>query len=321
MSLWSIIAETWQNTPAAVQTIITAAFGTFVGAFLTSRSQTKRRVVDELKAVHAARALCFSITNRALALKRQQIIAMRQRYDEAVAAFQAHERGVLELPLDLQTVSQVKFPDAVLERIVFEKCAIGAKALAAVVAVSGAVDDLRNAIDFRNSLISEFRERRSEMTELERIQLYVGATRAGEVDKRFATNIQALSQYTDDCIFFSVLLSKELMQYGNSLHFRNRFKFRLGVPKLLPVDWTIAEEARLIPDDAEFANWTAGFRRPPTTWERFGAWIKGFANREASPVDERAVERGKPKPFRTLGRTGYRKRSKGPHSTFVDHKK
>jgi hypothetical protein len=242
---------------------------------LTSRSQAKRRVVDELKAVHAARAVCFSITNRAIALKQQQIIPMKQRYEKAVAAFQAHQRGMLDLPLNLQDLSQLKFPDAVLERIVFEKCAVGAKALAAAAALSGAIDDLRNTIDFRNGLVSEFRKGRAEMTELDRIQLYVGAPTAVEVDRRFATNVEALSHYTDDCIYFSLLLSKELMDYGTSLRSRNRFKFRLGVPKFLPVDWTKANQAKLIPDESQYANWVAGFKRPSSRRERFRAWIKG----------------------------------------------
>jgi hypothetical protein len=136
MSLWSTAAETWRNTPAPVKTIVTAALGTIIGAWLASRSQAKRRVVDELKAVYAARALCFSITNRALALKRQSIRPRKQRHDEAVIAFFAHQRGPLEVSLDLQTISQLKFPDATLERIVFEKCAVGVKALAAVTSLS-----------------------------------------------------------------------------------------------------------------------------------------------------------------------------------------
>jgi hypothetical protein len=133
----------------------------------------------------------------------------------------------------------------------FEKCTVGAKALAAVVALTGVIDSLKNSIDFRNDLISEFRQRRTAMTELDRIQFYVGASKAGEVDSRFVTNIQALSRYRDDCIFFSMLLADELMHYCNSLRSRNRLKFRLGVPRLLPADWTIAKKAHFIPDAAE----------------------------------------------------------------------
>ena len=227
MSIWSAVAETWRNTPAPLHTIITAAFGSLIGAWLASRSQAKRRVVDELRAVHTAHALCFSIINRALSLKGLQIRPMKERHDRAVAAFQGHQRGPLELALDLQTISQHKFPEAALEKIVFEKCEAGARALVSVAALSGAIDDLRNSIDYRNGLISEFREQRDKMTELDRIQLYVGAPKAGEVDARFVSNVQALSKQTDDCIFFSMFLAGELMRYGSVLHSRNRLRYRL----------------------------------------------------------------------------------------------
>jgi hypothetical protein len=42
---------------------------------------------------------------------------MKQRHDEAVAAFQAHQQGQIKLALDLQVLSQLKFPDDVLERV------------------------------------------------------------------------------------------------------------------------------------------------------------------------------------------------------------
>jgi hypothetical protein len=244
---------------------------------------------------------------------------MKERHDQAVAAFQGHQRGPLELALDLQTISQHKFPEAALEKIVFEKCEAGARALVSVAALSGAIDDLRNSIDYRNGLISEFREQRDKMTELDRIQLYVGAPKAGEVDARFVSNVQALSKQTDDCIFFSMFLAGELMRYGSVLHSRNRLRYRLGVQKLLPVDWTIAQEANLLPNEAEYANWVAGFKRPRSRWERFRSWVRGIKT-EASVSPQTRIAPNKPKPFRNLGRTGYRKRSKSAHSTFVDHK-
>jgi hypothetical protein len=312
----STVAETWRNTPAPLQTIVTAAFGTLIGAWLVSRSQAKRRVVDELRAVHIAHALCFSIINRALALKQQQIRPMKERHDEAVAAFQARQRP-LELAIDLETISQIKFPEAALEKIIFEKCTIGARALVSVTALSGAIDDLRNSIDFRNSLISEFREQRNKMTDLDRIQLYVGAPKAGEVDARFVSNVQALSKQTDDCLFFSRLLAAELVQYGNVLRSRYKLRYRLGVSKLSPIDWTKAQEANLIPDEAEFTNWLASFKRPSSRWERFCGWVKGVKAEVVLP--ETRIAPSQPKPFCTLGRIGYRKRSKSAHSTFLDH--
>jgi hypothetical protein len=272
------VGETWGKTPVPVQTILVAAVGTFVGAWLTSRSQAKRRVVDELKAAHAAYNLCFSIINRALALKFQIVRPMKERYDEAVASYQAHRKGMLELPLDLQTLSQVKFPGELLEKIVFEKCEIGAKGLAAVVALMGTIDDLRNSIDLRNELISDFRVKNDSMNELQRIQFYVGAPQKGQIDSRFAHNIKALFKQTDDCIFFGTILADELLRSGNRLHSRNRFKYRLGISSLVPADWSKAKDAGLVPDETEYAKWTGGFKRPLTRWrwQRIWRWFQNW---------------------------------------------
>jgi hypothetical protein len=317
MSLWSIVAETWRNTPAPIKTAATAAFGLVIGAWLTGRAQAKRRMIEELNALRAATAVCFSITNRALSLKRQIVRPMKERHDQAVAAFQTHQKGLLELALDLQTVSQLKFPSDVLERLVFEKTNIGEKGLAVSVALSGAIDDLRNSIGLRNELISEFREQREKMTELQRIELYVGVPRTGEIDRRFGQNVQALYSQTDDCIFFSMLLADELRKYNNAVHSRNRFRFRLGRSKLLPADWTIAREAKLIPDESAYADWSRGFRRPPTTWERLVGWIKDVFRISSGDAPEPVSDGTR----NTLGRAHHRRRSKVPHSTFIDHKK
>jgi len=167
----SYVGQIWTSTPGPVQTIIVAAFGTLVAAWLTSRSQEKRRVIEELKAIHAAYALCFTIANKALAMKRQHIRPMKQHYDDVVSIFDTHAEnpvGPLVLDLDLRTLSQPRFASETLERIVFEKCSLGHRGLAAVVWVKDATDDLRMSIDYRNDLIADFK-RRLPATEEEKI--------------------------------------------------------------------------------------------------------------------------------------------------------
>jgi len=275
MSIWSIIAETWRNTPAPVQTIITVAFGTLIGAWITSRAQSKHRVIDELKAVRAAHFLCFAITNKALALKSQHVKQMKERYDQANESYYNHQpnQGApLTLRLDLQTLNPVTFPSDVLLRSVFEKTALGPKGLAALVTMSGAIDDLKLSIDYRNNLIAEFKKTPL-ATPKEKIEFYLGVpTSSGEIDERFKGNISALFEQVENCIFFSKLLADELLTYGNSIRSRNKWKYRLGIPRLLPADWQIAKEANLLPDEAAFSNWYRGFETQPTRWERFCAW-------------------------------------------------
>ena len=102
-----------------MRTILVAGVGTIVGAWVTSRSQTKRRILDELRAITAARALCFSVTNRAMGLKRRHVRPLKQRFEQALINFQNRRAGaVVEIMLDMNELSRVKFPDAVLERVV-----------------------------------------------------------------------------------------------------------------------------------------------------------------------------------------------------------
>jgi hypothetical protein len=175
----TLTTDTWHNTPAIVKTIITAAFGTLIGAGLTSRSQAKRRIVGELKAIHAAYTICFSIVNKALAIKRQHIQPMSIKYEADVSTYDAwkeNPRGPLNLELDLRTLSRLRFANAALEHTVFEKCSLGHMGLAAALSLEDAADDLNLSIDYRNNLVTDF-QKNPPATHDDRIAFYVGAYR------------------------------------------------------------------------------------------------------------------------------------------------
>jgi hypothetical protein len=266
----SLTTETWQSTPAAVKTIVTAAFGTLIGAWLTSRSQAKRRVVEELKAIHAAYTVCFSILNKALAIKRQHIRPMTIQFETTVAAYDAwmeNPQNRLNVELDLRTLSKLRFANAALERTVFEKCSLGHKGLAAALSLEDAADDLNSSIEYRNNLVADF-QKNPPPNQLERIAFYVGAYRDDKVDLRFTNNVEALLHQVDDCIFFGMLLSEELYKLERKLRSRNRWKYRLEVPRQHPADWTLARNEDLIPDKSQYADWLRGFKKPPSIWDR-----------------------------------------------------
>jgi hypothetical protein len=72
-------------------TFFTAAFGAFAGAFAASLSQNKRAIIAELNALSAAHALCVSIANRFLALKKQHVRPMKDDFDRISAAYRNHQ--------------------------------------------------------------------------------------------------------------------------------------------------------------------------------------------------------------------------------------
>ena len=270
-SFLAVIVESWHHTPGPVKAIVIAAFGALIGAFLTSRSQAKRRVVEELRAIHAAYTISLAIVNKALAVKRQHLRPMKRKYESDLATYDEwmeRPRGPIRIEMDLRTISKLRFANAVLERTVFEKISLGHKGLAAVLSLEDATDDLNTSIEYRNGLIVDFQKNAPPEQE-DRIAFYVGAYRDGKVDARFSDNIDALAHQADDCIYFGTLLSEELLRRERSVRTRNWWKYRLAeVPRQYPADWTVARTAGLLPDASQYADWQKGFKKPPTVWNR-----------------------------------------------------
>lgn len=276
------LAETVRHLlgPNYFGTLVAGAFGAFAGAYATSRRETKAAIVAQLNSVSAARALCFSICNRYLALKRQhvrptwdQYCLGRQRLLDAQQAFRAGDRlRVLEYQADLRTIQHVWVPTQTLERQVFEKTSIRGRGLAAAVDLIGAIDSLAKALDARDNLIEEIRSK-SPVPRHELAATYFGLAVDGVTDDRFRSNMEGIYRITDDCIFFSQILADDLFEYGQRLRRRYAWRYRLGVPKLKPEDWGFARNEGLLPDHQEYANWLRGFVRAPSRVTRFRDWL------------------------------------------------
>ena len=120
---WQSLSETAKQFIASdlFRVMVAGAFGAFFGAWgaqrAINRNQTKQAVVTELNSVRAALMLCYSICNQFAALKKQQVLPLRNRY---VEARQAHDEFlkaakthigppplVYELRADLQTITPV----------------------------------------------------------------------------------------------------------------------------------------------------------------------------------------------------------------------
>jgi hypothetical protein len=270
--------------PNVFGTLVSAGFGAFAGAWVASRRETKRSVTTELNSINAARALCFSICNKFLNLKGQHILNLHREYnmdrEKVIATDGAARAGVAVTPidvrLDMQTLTPIWLPTQTLERLIFEKISIRGRALVAAVEVVSCIDALEKSIAYRNALVAEFQDQ-SGLAERQRMDRHFGLpSPTGAVDERFASNITALYNQIDDCIFFSRVLADDLFQYGSVLRKRFAWRYRLGAPKPVPDDWTIAEQNGLLPANGKYANWLRAFRTPPTRAQRLRKWLHSF---------------------------------------------
>ncbi|MGY4352161.1 hypothetical protein ACVWXM_008654 [Bradyrhizobium sp. GM7.3] len=279
----------WSQFPEVARSLLGAGIGVLFGAWITSRAQTKRTIVAELHSLRSADALTFAIANKALALKKQHVRPMEEAFKAALAyhaAFLINPRGPLTIQIDLRSLSQLKFSEQSLEKIVLERCFLGGEAIATLVAVLDAVADLRASIDLRNELVKEFRAT-PPSGHKEKVERYLGLRAKSEQDERIRHNGFALLDQTNDCIFFAARLGEIVRRAENKLRRRAGWRYWLPGRRLKAVRWDMARD--LLPDEADYVKWTSGFVQDRSWIVRaaLGAWRFLF-NRVYRPIKGRA---------------------------------
>jgi hypothetical protein len=263
-------------------TFFTAAFGAFAGAFAASRAHNKRTIVAELNALNAAHELSVAMANIILALKRQNVVPLKENFEQIKAAYANHETmvksgaqfGPFHFTADLRFLTLPATPQVALEKMIFEKTLARGRALAALVTLVGAIDTLDSAIKERNEMV-ENRRTTANWNDKERLEFFLGLRSAtGIIDERFPTNIAAIVTQTDDCIFYAKTLATDLARYANNLRWKASWFYLLRVPKIHEANWSYPEKMGLMPNDDDFGNWLRGFPAQPTRWQRFRALFK-----------------------------------------------
>jgi hypothetical protein len=152
----------------------------------------------------------------------------------------------------------------VLQKQLFENLSIGGRPLATMAALEQATDSLGASMVERNQLITRYQT--EGQTGPAFIPIYFGLRQPnGVTDQRYAATLDAIYAYTNDGIFFSDLLSRDLTAYGKRL--AERYKNSTGeeASKISEINQTNAEQASLMPNKDEYANWLSGFILYPDT--------------------------------------------------------
>lgn len=150
-------------------------------------------------------------------------------------------------------------PIDVLRTLVFEKISATGRPLVLVATLVGVVASLENTINKRNGLIERFQGFGPE-GETQLPAFYFGLPYGpGHVSTEFPDTVKALHSQTDDVIFFSEQLGKDLMTHGNRILDQYRKIAKVKEEKISSADFTVARNLGLMPDDANYTDWLRGF--------------------------------------------------------------
>jgi hypothetical protein len=264
---------------ACVTAFASAFAGAYGAQFIVNRTEHKRRLLEEIRCTNAATIVAFSITNSFCALKNQHVRSLKNNFDKQRNEHETFGRekaqGYLpsqqqfEIQADFQTLAPVQVPIELLHTFLFEKVSVTGLPLMAVVTLSQCIDGLNTSLDKRNDFVAESKKR-SPIPHGELESIYFGAPdKNGRIDRTYPDTIDAISSYTDDCIFFSKLLGDVLMEHGRKL---GKLYGRKS-PRIHKLDFTKAEKNGLIPDKNVYANWLNMFKELKPS-ERKSVWFR-----------------------------------------------
>jgi hypothetical protein len=278
---------TWCYIKDIANSNFTAALaGAMAGALAAQKIARSGRLRDEFtKELHnsnSAIALTVSCASLGMALKKQHIINLKKSYDEDIDNFDAFKKKInnKDLPANsiftikpnLITLHTLSTPISTILEIVLNRLSISGRGIAAASALSNAIQNLNQALSSRNEMISNFKAK--QFPEGASFQnLYLGIEYGDNtLNTEYPDIIKAIYDYTNDFIFFSVILCEDLQEHAKTITNRQKRGLNGTPPNTSMVDFSTPRKDGFIPSNAEYEKWLVGFptKKPEVkkSWRR-----------------------------------------------------
>ncbi|UFI05960.1 hypothetical protein [Roseibium aggregatum] len=255
---------------AATISLFSGAMGAFFGAvgaqFIATRSDKKRSIQLEINKTRSARAICFSICNQYLSLKKQHTKSLIEDYEksrlEVIEKLKKHLPN-FEMTINFEAnMHTLPFPHSLvkeLQNTLFLNVSLNEKSFSCLNALSSSIAALEETIKMRNEMISRWQNEKIDPMEF--AYSFLGIENKNGQDTKYKDTMEGIKQYLDDCIFFSSLLDSLLVQHHNKL-ISNKIYFLSKDTRMYKTIWVSKEHKDLIPDDSEYQDWLKGFVTP-----------------------------------------------------------
>lgn len=261
---------------AFTTSLVGALAGAFAGARAAQRiaesAKESENLLGQLRATNAAVTVAFTICNSFIQLKKQHIQAMYVGYNAQFAELQEfhRKRNAGEIPreqpfrfhADLRSVQLPLMPIEVLQRLVFDKLSVTGRPLALAATIAGTIDSLRDLMEKRAELVSQFRAI-PPGGHADTVALYFGLPYGdGRMSTEYKDTLEGVYNQVDNGIFFSELLCKDLKAFGDEALIKYKKLAKKTTESVGEIDFALARKDNLMPDESKFSDWLRGFVKP-----------------------------------------------------------
>lgn len=267
--------ERWLNSEI-FKSLVGSLAGAFAGAWAGARAvqrvadRAKRRDMlrEEVRNTNAAIALAHTAFNTFVNAKEQHILELKTAYDAQKAAVVAHHNGlqegaipagqVLIIGLNMKTIDVLRVRLDRLEDAVMAKLSTSGRPVPLVATLGQTLETLNLCIRTRNDLIKQMLAFTG--PEEEKLKFMFGLPRnGGVIDDTFGDLVRGAYSSTDDGIYFTWRLLRDLNEHGNVVRKRYLQEFRSPVPTISEVMFDKTREKGLLPDESKYEDWETAF--------------------------------------------------------------
>lgn len=259
------------NSPFTTS-LLGSLFGAIAGAWaaqrIVGRGKVREELTNEIRNTNVGIMLALSIANVSMALKKQHVKTLKETYDNQCRELEERKangaagqfQGPFSPLLDFRALDDISPPIVLLRELVFGRLSTTGRALPAVTAIEDGILNLNAVLARRNRQIERFKN--GDLPEgAEIVHMYFGIPYAdGHTNQEYGDTIKAIANYTDDIIFYSILLCGDLRSHGMLI--AEKYKRNVGgiVPKISDFDIKDAQASGLIPQDNDYESWLSGFQ-------------------------------------------------------------
>jgi hypothetical protein len=262
----------WQSLLAGLIALLAAIIAVIVTIRIErwkARAENKDELLTEIRVTNVATMVAFGVSNTLLSSKKQLIRPLKSQFEQqkeltkaAILKQQKGDGGVIEFHADFRMLPPLILPLPLLQGQIFEKLSVDKRPIALVTTLAQVCDGLNVSIVKRNQLIELYKT--SALPPNHIMALYFGFPfNGGQINQEYSDLMQAIYAQTDDVIFFSSQLSKELSEHGDRLAESFKKQFGGNTPRITKPDFSKAKDADLMPDDRNYADWFNMFVKKP----------------------------------------------------------
>ena len=248
-------------------TFIAAGSGAFAGAWgaviINDRRKNRAELIDEIRNTNLAINMAASIFSSLVTLKKQLVKPLKDDWEKQKTEFLNHVEKIrlrqinqdakIDIVFNLQNLSLQHLPLDVLQKQIFENLSLIGRPLSLTTTLVGTANTLDIFFEKRNLLIESYKENNN-LTP----SLYFGLRNEGLINEDYSSTIKNISQLTDDGVFFSNLLCKDLMEYGKETRDQYRKIHGKEAPRVSSFE-VLEENLKFIPCDDKYSDWITNF--------------------------------------------------------------